>query len=69
MGPAIVTKDEVKDVGAMRLTTRVNGELRQQACVHDLIFDIPSLLETISSGITLEAGDVIATGHAVRSRH
>ncbi len=40
----------------------VNGELRQDARTVDLIFDIPTLIETISRGITLYPGDVIATG-------
>ncbi len=62
MGPAIVTADEVADVAALRLQTRVNGELRQDAPVSDLIFDIPTLIATISASITLEPGDVIATG-------
>jgi 2-keto-4-pentenoate hydratase/2-oxohepta-3-ene-1,7-dioic acid hydratase in catechol pathway len=62
MGPVILTADEVPDVRTMRLHTRVNGELRQEASVADLIFDIPSLIETLSAGITLEPGDIIATG-------
>jgi 2-keto-4-pentenoate hydratase/2-oxohepta-3-ene-1,7-dioic acid hydratase in catechol pathway len=62
MGPAIVTADEVPDVGALRLITRVNDEVRQQASLADLIFDIPTLIETISGLMTLEAGDIIATG-------
>ncbi len=62
MGPAILTADEVPDPGALRLTTHVNGEKRQDAPVSDLIFDIPTLIETISAGITLEPGDIIATG-------
>jgi 2-keto-4-pentenoate hydratase/2-oxohepta-3-ene-1,7-dioic acid hydratase in catechol pathway len=62
MGPAILTADEVPDPRQLRLTTHVNGELRQDAPVADLIFDIPTLIETISAGITLEPGDVIATG-------
>jgi 2-keto-4-pentenoate hydratase/2-oxohepta-3-ene-1,7-dioic acid hydratase in catechol pathway len=62
MGPAILTADEVPDPGALRLTTRVNGEARQDAPVSDLIFDIPTLIEAISAGITLEPGDIIATG-------
>lgn len=62
MGPAIVTADEVDDVTELRLTTRVNGELRQDASVSQLIFDIPSLIETISAGMTLEPGDIISTG-------
>jgi 2-keto-4-pentenoate hydratase/2-oxohepta-3-ene-1,7-dioic acid hydratase in catechol pathway len=62
MGPALVTVDEIDDIGACRLTTAVNGEVRQDAPIADLIFDIPALIETISGAITLEPGDVIATG-------
>ncbi len=62
LGPAIVTADEVGDVGSLRLTTRVNGETRQDALIGQLIFDIPCLIETISAGITLEPGDIISTG-------
>jgi 2-keto-4-pentenoate hydratase/2-oxohepta-3-ene-1,7-dioic acid hydratase in catechol pathway len=62
MGPAILTADEVPDPAALRLTTWVNGEKRQDALVADLIFDIPTLIECISASITLEPGDVIATG-------
>jgi 2-keto-4-pentenoate hydratase/2-oxohepta-3-ene-1,7-dioic acid hydratase in catechol pathway len=62
MGPAILTADKVPDPGALRLSTWVNGALRQDARVSDLIFDIPTLIATISAGITLEPGDIIATG-------
>lgn len=62
MGPAIVTADEVADVTDLRLTTKVNGELRQDTRVSQLIFDIPTLIETISAGMTLEPGDIISTG-------
>ncbi|MDX1484568.1 MAG: fumarylacetoacetate hydrolase family protein [Alphaproteobacteria bacterium] len=62
MGPAIVTADEVGDVAELRLTTRVNGELRQDARVGQLIFDIPTLIETLSLAMTLDAGDIISTG-------
>jgi 2-keto-4-pentenoate hydratase/2-oxohepta-3-ene-1,7-dioic acid hydratase in catechol pathway len=62
MGPAIVTRDEVPDVTALRVRTTVNGELRQDAPVADLIFDVPTLVETISATVRLEPGDVIATG-------
>ncbi|MGG5810318.1 fumarylacetoacetate hydrolase family protein [Falsiroseomonas sp. CW058] len=62
MGPAILTADAVPDPAALRLTTQVNGEKRQDAPVADLIFDIPTLIECISAGITLEPGDIIATG-------
>jgi 2-keto-4-pentenoate hydratase/2-oxohepta-3-ene-1,7-dioic acid hydratase in catechol pathway len=62
MGPAILTADEMPDPTKMRLTTTVNGELRQDAPVSDLIFDIPTLIETLSATMTLEPGDLIATG-------
>lgn len=62
MGPCIVTADEIADVGKLRLITRVNGEIRQDAKVSDLIFDIPTLIETLSRTMTLEPGDLIATG-------
>jgi 2-keto-4-pentenoate hydratase/2-oxohepta-3-ene-1,7-dioic acid hydratase in catechol pathway len=62
MGPAILTADEMPDPTKMRLTTSVNGERRQDASLTDLIFDIPTLIETLSAGITLEPGDLIATG-------
>ena len=65
MGPAILTAEAVADPAALTLKTWVNGELRQDAVVADLIFDIPTLIETISSVIALEPGDVIATGTPV----
>lgn len=61
MGPALVTRDEL-DGSALAISCSVNGELRQNANTSDLIFDIPTLIETISAGIALQAGDVIATG-------
>jgi 2-keto-4-pentenoate hydratase/2-oxohepta-3-ene-1,7-dioic acid hydratase in catechol pathway len=64
-GPCVVTADEVPDVTKLRLETRVNGEVRQSADVSDLIFDIPTLIETISGVMTLEPGDLIATGTPV----
>ena len=62
MGPCIVTADEVPDVTRLRLITRVNGEVRQDALVSQLIFDIPTLIETLSRVMTLDPGDLIATG-------
>ena len=62
MGPAILTADEMPGPTALRLRTSVNDELRQDAPLSDLIFDIPTLIETISARITLEPGDLIATG-------
>jgi 2-keto-4-pentenoate hydratase/2-oxohepta-3-ene-1,7-dioic acid hydratase in catechol pathway len=62
MGPVLVTADEIADVGSLRVQTRINGELRQDAPVKDLIFDIPRLIAEISAVVRLEPGDVIATG-------
>jgi 2-keto-4-pentenoate hydratase/2-oxohepta-3-ene-1,7-dioic acid hydratase in catechol pathway len=61
MGPWIVTTDEL-DGRETRVRGFVNGELRQDGATADMIFDIPTLIETCSRGITLLPGDVIATG-------
>jgi 2-keto-4-pentenoate hydratase/2-oxohepta-3-ene-1,7-dioic acid hydratase in catechol pathway len=61
MGPWIVTADEL-DGTDTRVRCWVNGELRQDSRTSLLIFDIPTLIETCSRGITLHPGDVIATG-------
>jgi len=61
MGPFLVSADEI-DGGNTRVRCWVNGEARQDARTSDLIFDIPTLIETISAGITLYPGDIIATG-------
>lgn len=61
MGPWIVTADEV-DGRDTRVRGWVNGTLRQDGQTRDMIFDIPTLIETCSRGITLYPGDVIATG-------
>ena len=62
MGPYLVTADEVPDVRALRLRTFVNDELRQDASVADLIFDIPTIIATLSATTRLPCGDIIATG-------
>jgi 2-keto-4-pentenoate hydratase/2-oxohepta-3-ene-1,7-dioic acid hydratase in catechol pathway len=62
MGPVLVTRDEIDDVTECWVRTTVNGEERQAAPVSDLIFSIPTLIETISASVALEPGDVIATG-------
>jgi 2-keto-4-pentenoate hydratase/2-oxohepta-3-ene-1,7-dioic acid hydratase in catechol pathway len=61
MGPWIVTADAF-DGTRTRVRCWVNGEARQDGLTTDLIFDIPTLIETCSRGITLHPGDVIATG-------
>lgn len=62
MGPWIVTTDEIPDPNALRITTRVNGELMQDSDTGDMIFDVPSLIEFLSGDTTLPAGTVILTG-------
>lgn len=61
-GPSLVTKDEIAEVTDLELSLTVNGELRQQAKVAQMIFDIPTIIASLSAGLTLEAGDIIATG-------
>jgi 2-keto-4-pentenoate hydratase/2-oxohepta-3-ene-1,7-dioic acid hydratase in catechol pathway len=61
MGPWITTADEL-DPDNLDVKCWVNGELRQDANTRDLIFDIPTLVATISAGLTLRPGDLIATG-------
>jgi len=64
MGPWLVSADEC-DGTDKAVRCFVNGELRQDARTTDLIFDIPTLIETLSAGITLYPGDIIATGTPV----
>lgn len=62
MGPYLVHKSIINDPHALTLTTKVNGEVRQQGNTGDMIFNIPTLISVLSKGMTLEAGDIIATG-------
>ncbi|KAK1963167.1 hypothetical protein LY78DRAFT_695047 [Colletotrichum sublineola] len=63
MGPIAVKKEDLPDEGrSLRLRTHVNGQLRQDATMEDLIFSIPELIGTLSAGQTLQPGDIIATG-------
>jgi len=61
-GPYLATADEVGDVTKLELTTRVNGEVRQHGVVIDLINDIPSIIEYVTTFTRLGPGDVIVTG-------
>lgn len=61
IGPWIVSHDEL-DPENLDVTCFVNGEMRQNANTRDLIFDIPTIIETISASMTLMPGDIIATG-------
>ena len=62
MGPCVVTTDEIGDPASLTLELAVNGEVRQSARVSDLIFTIPELIECLSAVVTLQPGDIIATG-------
>ncbi|RST30649.1 DUF2437 domain-containing protein [Sphingomonas ginkgonis] len=61
-GPALVTPDEIGDLAATRIQTRVNGELVQDQPVSDMIWDVPAIIAYCSTFTELEPGDVIATG-------
>jgi 2-keto-4-pentenoate hydratase/2-oxohepta-3-ene-1,7-dioic acid hydratase in catechol pathway len=61
MGPWAVTRDEI-DLRDTQIRCWINGELRQDANTRDLIFDVPTIIATISAGVTLLPGDVIASG-------
>jgi 2-keto-4-pentenoate hydratase/2-oxohepta-3-ene-1,7-dioic acid hydratase in catechol pathway len=62
MGPAVVTADELTDPQALRLRSSVNGETWQDSSTAEMVFDVPTIVAFASQTITLEPGDVIATG-------
>lgn len=62
MGPHIVSADEIEDPHALAISLSIGGEILQQSNTRELIFKIPELVEFISSVVTLEPGDVVATG-------
>ena len=62
MGPCIVTRDALEFPPCRRISSRVNGELRQDSVTDRMIFDIPYLIEELSSGMTLKAGTIVSTG-------
>lgn len=62
IGPYLVTKDEIVDPQNLEITTRVNDEIRQSSNTSEMIFTIPTIISTLSKGMTLEPGDIIATG-------
>jgi 2-keto-4-pentenoate hydratase/2-oxohepta-3-ene-1,7-dioic acid hydratase in catechol pathway len=61
-GPWIVTKDEIPDPHALDITLEIGGEILQKSNTCELIFKLPELIEYISQVVTLEAGDIVATG-------
>lgn len=62
VGPWLVTRDDVPDLYAQHMTTFVNGERRQSAPLSTMIFNVEQIIETVSAYMTLEPGDLIATG-------
>ncbi|NNJ12836.1 fumarylacetoacetate hydrolase family protein [Chloroflexales bacterium ZM16-3] len=62
MGPWIVTADEIPDPHALGIRLRLNGQTMQESRTGDMIFDIPTIIATLTKGMTLEPGDIIATG-------
>jgi 5-oxopent-3-ene-1,2,5-tricarboxylate decarboxylase/2-hydroxyhepta-2,4-diene-1,7-dioate isomerase len=62
LGPYLVSADEIGDPGSLRVTTHVNGELRQDGSTRGLIHSVPDIIEYFSAFLTLEPGDVILTG-------
>lgn len=61
-GPWMVTTDEIKDVSAMELTTKLNGEVVQNTTVASMIFDIPTMVNYASTIFHLKPGDILSTG-------
>jgi 2-keto-4-pentenoate hydratase/2-oxohepta-3-ene-1,7-dioic acid hydratase in catechol pathway len=62
MGPWIVTRDEIADPGALDLQLEIDGQILQHSNTRELVFGVPALIEYISSVVTLEPGDIVATG-------
>jgi 2-keto-4-pentenoate hydratase/2-oxohepta-3-ene-1,7-dioic acid hydratase in catechol pathway len=62
LGPAIVTRDEIANPNALRLKTTLNGQVMQDRSTSDMIFDVPTVIESLSSTMTLRPGAVIMTG-------
>ncbi|MFD2681284.1 fumarylacetoacetate hydrolase family protein [Bacillus seohaeanensis] len=62
MGPYLVTKDEIEDPQKLNIRTTVNGEIRQDSNTSSMIFSVASVISTLSQGMVLEPGDIIATG-------
>lgn len=62
MGPVVVTADEIGSPDALRLRSSVNGETWQDSSTTEMVFDVPTIVAFASRTITLDPGDVIATG-------
>ncbi len=62
LGPWITTKDEIPDPNALRLKTILNGQVMQDNSTSDMIFDVPALIQSLSSTMTLRPGSILLTG-------
>jgi 2-keto-4-pentenoate hydratase/2-oxohepta-3-ene-1,7-dioic acid hydratase in catechol pathway len=62
IGPWIVTKDEIENPESLSITTKVNNEIRQNSNTSNFIFSLAEMIETLSKGMTLLPGDILATG-------
>jgi 2-keto-4-pentenoate hydratase/2-oxohepta-3-ene-1,7-dioic acid hydratase in catechol pathway len=62
LGPCVTLADEIPDPSHLQLRTWVNGELRQDGNTHTLIFDVGAIIAFLTQQLTLEPGDIIATG-------
>jgi 2-keto-4-pentenoate hydratase/2-oxohepta-3-ene-1,7-dioic acid hydratase in catechol pathway len=62
MGPGITTRDEVPDPQNLTVRAVLNGTIMQDSHTREMIFDVAALIEYLSHNITLEPGDVLATG-------
>jgi len=62
LGPALVTPDEIPNPNQLRIRTLLNGKVMQDSSTADMIFDVPALIESLSSTMTLRPGDIVLTG-------
>ena len=62
MGPTLVSKDEIDNPSNLRIWFDLNGEILQDSNTNQLVFDVPALLEYLSSVMTLQPGDIVSTG-------
>jgi 2-keto-4-pentenoate hydratase/2-oxohepta-3-ene-1,7-dioic acid hydratase in catechol pathway len=62
LGPVLVTRDQIPNPNALRIKTTLNGQTMQDGTTADMIFDVPALIESLSSTMTLRPGAIILTG-------
>jgi len=62
VGPWVVTRDEAGEFSKLRIETYLNGERVQSQSVSDIVFDVPKIIEHVTSRLTLDPGDIISTG-------